>query len=268
MNHPAWAEARAWTVSAAAAGCALWVGLYLNLFLLLFGPFPKDLAPATGSFATIALVVVAGSAWAPRRRTAVAAALAMLAVTTLMAGATVVTHAGGALAGAVAGTAWRWWRGRPTPSRMERSLGHAAVVVLAIGFGGVVYARYVDRPARPDPLPAELSAALGPDAAGVGAFFAYDLGGFIDRQWLWRLDATPATIDRLVSAFTLAPTTPVPDRFWRMPPHYWPRGATPSQRAYRSPRFSGEDRGPDGDHYFLLHDLAEGRAFLWVKNNF
>ena len=32
--------------------------------------------------------------------------------------------------------------------------------------------------------------------------------------------------------------------------------------------FSATERGGDGLHYFLLHEPARSRAFLWVKDKF
>jgi hypothetical protein len=127
---------------------------------------------------------------------------------------------------------------------------------------------YVDRPARPDPLPPELAYALGPHASGLTTVYRYDLGGFIDHQWLWRLDAGPEVVALVVSGLGLRRTDTVPQRFWRMPPHYWPRAMPVGAEAFQSPAFSADRRRPDGAHYFLLYDKAHGSAYVWFKSNF
>jgi hypothetical protein len=80
-----------------------------------------------------------------------------------------------------------WWC---HPRRRARATWWVALGTCGACFAviGLVYARYVDRAARLEPLPAELSHALGMNASHVMAFYGYDLGGFIDHEWLWRID--------------------------------------------------------------------------------
>jgi len=72
----------------------------------------------------------------------------------------------------------------------------------------------------------------------------------------------------VVSGLGLRSINAVPRGFWRMPPHYWPRSMPTGGEAFQSPMFSGDTRGPDGSHYFLVHDKTQSRAFVWVKDNF
>lgn len=130
------------------------------------------------------------------------------------------------------------------------------------------FARFTDRPARPEALSPELVHALGTNASLVSAFYRHDRGGFIDHEWLWRMDGTPEAMAIVVSRLGLSSTNAVPREFWQMSPHYWPRSMPIGGEAFQSPLFSGDSRGPDGSHYFMVHDKAEGRAFVWVKNNF
>jgi hypothetical protein len=139
---------------------------------------------------------------------------------------------------------------------------------LFLAFVGLVHAHYSDRPARQDALPAVLSHVLSTNAAGVTAFYLYDRGGFIDTEWLWRIDATPDVVTAIVAGLQLRPVPAVPHDFWRMPPHYWPRARPAGALAYQSRSFSADQRGPDGSHYFLLHDKTQDRAYVWVKDNF
>jgi hypothetical protein len=64
-----------WLLAAGAVVVAFFVALYFSLFVLMFGPFPKDLAEPTAGFTMGLLVVLAGSLLAPRQRLAVALVL-------------------------------------------------------------------------------------------------------------------------------------------------------------------------------------------------
>ena len=128
--------------------------------------------------------------------------------------------------------------------------------------------RYVDWPARPDVLLYPLTNILQEDAGLIDAFYQYDLGGWFDHQWLWRIDAHPDDISRIVARLDLKQTDEIPDAFWRMPPHYWPRSRGENIEAFQSARFIAESRGQDGCHFFMLYDRTQGRAYVWFKDNF
>jgi hypothetical protein len=255
-----------WILAAAAVGVVFFVTLYFSVFVLMFGAFPKDLADPTAGFLMGLLVVLTGSLLAPRHRfiTAVVLLVSNTVLTTVLVG----FHFWGTLAGgvlAVAFVAW-WFHSRRTP-RSIIWVGISACVAFFV-FIGVVYARFVDRPARPDALSPQLVHALGTNASLVTAFYRYDLGGFIDHEWLWRIDAKPEAVALVVSSLGLRSTNAVPRDFWRMPPHYWPRSMPANGEAFQSPMFSADSRGPDGAHYFLIHDKTHNQAFVWVKDNF
>jgi len=238
----------------------------ISLFLFIFVPFPPPLLDPTTGFLIGHLIVVAGSCAAPRCRLTTAAFLFVfvaLPSSYLQNHHLPSTCLGGLLA--IAFVAW-WFH----PSRSSRSVlwVGSAVSGAVVAFIGVVYAYHVDRPARPDELPVALSRQLEADASSVGAFYQYDLGGFIDHQWLWRIDAKPDVVAHIVASLNLQPTDVVPPRFWQMPPHYWPRKMPTDAKAFQSPLFPADQRGPDGNHYFLLHDEAQNRAFVWFKRNF
>lgn len=255
-----------WLLAAGAVVTAFFVALYFSLFVLMFGPFPKDLAEPTAGFTMGLLVVLAGSLLAPRQPLAIALVLfvggAALA-TTLLSFHLLGTLAGGSVAVALVG--WLFHSRRTRRSTLWVAIG---VCVALFVFIGVVVARYVDRPAHPEALSTELAHALGTNASLVTAFYRYDRGGFIDHEWLWRIDATPRAMALIVSGLGLRSTNAVPPDFWRMPPHYWLRSMPAGGEAFQSPMFSGDSRGPDGAHYFMVHDKAQGRAFVWVKDNF
>ena len=240
--------------------------LYFSFFVLFFGPFPKDLAEPTAGFLMGSLIVLAGSMLAPRRQFLTAIFLFVLATALIC--LLLSFHAVGAFAGGLLAVAFvAWWfypsRTRRSTVRVSVAVGTACVVFLSL-----VYARHIDRPARPDQLPPELIDAVGAQGSGVAAFYRYDLGGFIDHEWLWRIDGKPDVVARVVSSLRLQSTNAVPPQFWRMPPHYWPRSMPPDGEAFQSSAFSADRRGPDGEHYFLLHDKTQGRAFVWLKSNF
>jgi hypothetical protein len=255
-----------WVFAVAALVVTVFGVLYVSLFLLVFAPFPKDLAEPTAGFLLGSLLVLVGSGLAPRHRFVTAVVLAGLG--TLLGAWLLSFHVPGLVAGglvAVAFVAW-WFHPRRT-ARSTVSVGAAACAAF-VAFAVLVYARHVDRPARPDPLPSELADALGPHASRLTTVYRYDLGGFIDHQWLWRLDARPEVVALVVSGLGLRRTDTVPQRFWRMPPHYWPRAMPVGAEAFQSPAFSADRRGPDGAHYFLLYDKAHGSAYVWFKSNF
>ena len=245
---------------------AFFVALYFSLFVLMFGPFPKDLAEPTAGFTMGLLIVLAGSLLAPRQRLAVA--LVLCVAGTALATALMSFHLLGTLVGGIVAVAFvAWWF---HPQRTRRSALWVGIGVCAAFFVfiSVVFARFVDRPAHPEALSPQLVHALGTNASLVTAFYRYDRGGFIDHEWLWRIDATPEAMALVVSGLGLHSTNAVPRDFWRMPPHYWPRAMPAGGVAFQSSMFSEDTRGPDGAHYFLVHDKTQSRAFVWVKDNF
>ena len=245
---------------------AFFVALYFSLFVLTFGPFPRDLAKPTAGFTMGLLVVLAGSLLAPRQRLAVA--LVLFGAGTALATALLRFHLLGTLIGGVVAVAFvGWWFHSRRTGRSTLWVAVGVCVALFV-FIGVAFARFVDRPSQPDALSPELAHALGTNASLVTAFYRYDHGGFIDHEWLWRIDATPEAMALVVSGLGLHSTNAVPRDFWRMPPHYWPRAMPAGGVAFQSSMFSEDTRGPDGAHYFLVHDKTQSRAFVWVKDNF
>jgi len=159
-----------------------------------------------------------------------------------------------------------WFR----PDRAPSSTRWAAIAagLCGLAFLGLIVLRHIDWPAQPDDLPMELHEVLGVEGAQAVRFYAYDLGGFLDREWLWRIDAKPELIAKVVAGLALHRTDAVPLAFWRVAPHYWPGSLPAGAEAFQSQWFSGDGRGIDGAHYFLLHDKMRQRAFVWFKNNF
>jgi hypothetical protein len=212
------------------------------------------------------LIVLAGSLFAPRQRLA-------LALVLTVAGTELVTalmrfHLLGTLVGTIVAVVFVVWWFRPQRTRRATLWVGIGICAALLTLVGVVYARFTEELAPPEALSPELAHTLGTNASLVTAFYRYDRGGFIDHEWLWRIDAKPEGIAMVVSGLGLRSTNTVPQGFWRMAPHYWPRSMPAGGEAFQSPMFSGDSRGPDGAHYFLIHDKAQNRAFVWVKDNF
>lgn len=265
-------EAGRWVLAAAAVAGALYVGLVTSLFGLFLGPYPKDLAEPTAGVLIAMLVVLAGSFAAPRFHVVTAVVLSLAVSGFALLGLLFPPRsqgiAGCVVGGVVSVAGVAWWR-RPSRPPRTKPLAWGLVGATAIGALSMVTARYMDWPARADDLPVELREALGERTSRIGAFYSYELGGrFLDREWLWRLDASPEVVSLLVTRLSLHPVAAIPDDLWRMPPHYWPRSPIAGVQAFQSEAFTADGRGRDGQHFFLLHDPSAGRAFVWFKNNF
>lgn len=255
-----------WVLVPCAVFAAAVGALYIILFVFVFGPFPKDLVEPTAGFLMVASIVLAGALVAPRWSLAVA--LVLCAAATLTAvwfmKMSIVSASAGALAAVMFVGIW-FGPGRSPASTRWIAIG---LVCGALMFLGLVALRHLDWPAQPDDLPPELRETLGVEDAHAVTFYAYDLGGFIDREWLWRIHARADLIAQVIAGLKLRRTDAVPPSFWRMAPHYWPRSLPTGAEAFHSPGFTADGRGQDGAYYFLLYDKAHQRAFVWFKNNF
>ena len=170
-----------WIVAAAAVAAAFFASLYFRVFVV-FSSFPKDLDDPASGFVLGLLTVLAGALLAPRYRLATALLLAIAATAVGMARLE-LPLSGLLLGGGVGVLLVGWWSHPRRTPRSTRWGCLAAGAACLVGLG-IVYARFVDYPARPDALPRDLAYMLGPDASRVTAFYHYDLGGFIDREWL------------------------------------------------------------------------------------
>jgi hypothetical protein len=263
-----------WVLAPCASVAAFFVALHFS-FDLYFRSYDQDssspLPPASaglmGGFILGVFTVLTGLIVAPSKRVAVAASLfvvgAGLYVFNL--GRFFTLHTLSACAGGLVACAFVAWWVRPHRTARETLWVTLGAVVV---FASIVYAQYVDLPTLSDPLPWALTPARGAKVAQFTAFYLYELGGLIDTQRLWRIDANSDMIAFVVSRLELQKVETVPQRFWRMPPYYWPRSMPTGAEAYQSPKFSGYERGPDGSHYFLLHVKTQDRAYVWVKDNF
>ncbi len=138
----------------------------------------------------------------------------------------------------------------------------AVAMVLIIAFS--LFLVWLPLPMRKASVPSELTQFT----PGITAFYRYDLGGFIDTEYLWRIEAPPTTIAAVAHQLKLLPTNTVPSTFYAMSPIGWPDSLPTDAEAFQSKDFLGDARGQDGVHYFLLHDKRQGKAYVWVKQNF
>jgi hypothetical protein len=254
-----------WALVPSASLVAFYFALYVNL-LLLFSPFPRPLAEPVAGFAMPSLIIVAGSFAAPSHRVAVAALLGVVGA--LPASLWLELHPIGACAGALLAVglvAW-WWHPRRTRVATRR-VGFGAAVFL-VGFIVLVYAFYSGRLDRSDSLPPALSQALGGNAAHVGAFYLHDLGGFIDSQSLWRIDAKPDVVELVIKELDLQSTQTVPQQFWRMPPYYWPRSRSASAEAFQSRCFLQRRAGSGRQSLFLDPRQDESKRLRMGQGQF
>lgn len=245
-----------------------WALLCLLLVPLLFGPLPDSLKMNTLGFLIAFPSIFIPARIAPSRQILTSAILFLAFVVLSLRNegdsAIGVLVAGGL---AVGGMAWKnaTHRRGLTPMRIALVLFASLAAFLAH-----IYATNRDLYERPDPWPYYLGDAITPETPDAPpiTLYQYDLGGFIDSQHLWRLDAGAPVVAKVIQRLRLQQTNSVPSRFWAMPPHYWPRNMPANAEVFQSPDFSGNDRGPDGDLFLVLHDKNRQRAYIWLKANF
>lgn len=150
----------------------------------------------------------------------------------------------------------------PGDGRKARQRLSAGAFLMA--FVAILAATLVDWPVWPDAVPRPLLEATGGHPGVIERFHSYDMGGFIDHDWVWRIDARPEVLHAMVPKLGLDKVASAPPDFWLMPPYYWPRSLPPGAELYSTPGFS---RGA-GDQYFMLIDARRGLAVVWVKSLF
>jgi hypothetical protein len=133
-----------------------------------------------------------------------------------------------------------------------------------IAFLTLLSVTLVDWPVWPDAVPEALLQATRDDPGNIERFHCYDMGGFIDHEWLWRIDAGPEVLRAIVPKLGLTRVANAPPEFWRMLPYYWPPSLAPGAQLYSTPGFS---RG-SGCQYLVLVDVQRGLAVVWVKSLF
>jgi hypothetical protein len=150
----------------------------------------------------------------------------------------------------------------PKVGRLNR-LRTVLFVIAAIFVAAICW--YRDFPAIPNSRPVQIEKALYGKRARC---YVYSLGGFINREYLWRIDGSPAAIAAVIAELEMEEAKTIPVSFWKMPPYYWPRQLSEGAKPYGSAGFVNEEHGNDGEHYFLLHDTKSNRAYVWFKDNF
>jgi len=131
-------------------------------------------------------------------------------------------------------------------------------------FAGLLSTAFFDWPVWPDAVPDSLLQATGGDRNAIERFHSYYLGGVVDHDWLWRVDARPEMLQAIAPRLGLAKVDSAPPDFWLMPPYYWPQNLPAGAQLYSTPGFS---HGA-GDQYFMLIDVQRRFAVVWVKKLF
>lgn len=153
----------------------------------------------------------------------------------------------------------------PASPKVGRLSRLRTVLFVTVGLFAAATCWYRDFPAIPNSRPAQIEKAL----YGKGArCYVYSLGGFIDREYLWRIDGAPDAIAAVIEELEMEEAKTIPDSFWKMPPYYWPRKLSEGAKPYGSAGFVNKEHGHDGEHYFLLHDTKSNRAYVWFRDNF
>lgn len=99
---------------------------------------------------------------------------------------------------------------------------------------------------------------------------AHRLGGFIDSEYVWRIDLPSTLRDTFVTDHRLVAvdTANVPAAFFEAFPRRWRLSHTSECEYFATPGFPATGRGPDGDHYFMMYDRKLERMYVWLKSNF
>lgn len=257
-----------WIAVPCSAFLITWAFFSVLLVPLLFGPLPDSLKMDTLGFLIALPASFIPALIAPRHQVLTCATLCLVFVIFSLLNdgdSTVGVLVAGVLS--VGGMAWKATSNRRllTPVRIVLLL-FASLAAYMVH----VRATTLDWYERPDPWPYQLGNIIAletPDNTPVSVY-QYDLGGFIDKQYLWRLDAGTSIVTQVIQRLRVQQTNSVPSKFWAMPPHYWPRKMPENADVYQNPNFWGNDRGPDGDLFCVLHDKDHQRAYIWLKSNF
>jgi hypothetical protein len=98
----------------------------------------------------------------------------------------------------------------------------------------------------------------------------YNLGGFMDREYVWRLTLSAEQVDKIVPEYRLMPVLAdkVPTTCWEAFPYWWRPTPNADCRYWSTANFPATGRGPDGDYYFVMYDSQNRWFYVWLKSNF
>ena len=137
--------------------------------------------------------------------------------------------------------------------------------VAAVAFAVFLGAAYLDVPRLPDKLPSALLDATDGSGRGIARFHNYSLGGFLNSESLWRVDAAADVLETVATKLGMSQTDHAPAEFWNMSPYYWPHSLPAGARLYATPGF---DKARGGTYYFMLIDAQRSLAVVWIKSYF
>ncbi|MEK7615646.1 MAG: hypothetical protein AAB420_00390 [Patescibacteria group bacterium] len=219
------------------------------------------------AFASTFASVIVGSLIAPSHKTQTALALSLgLPLVSFLINRDFQSmfwvNAGGMVAGGLFATLLTWLWTKPNRTQQTHKVIVIVCTLVFVAGGGILFARLMDYPAKPDSTPGTLS------WYPVSAFYSYRLAGFIDETNFWRFEANKETIQKIAVDSRFEQTTDVPDDFFYYRPYWWPKKLPQNYLAFKSPEFSFDVRPGDGDYYFLVYDQDLQRAYVWVDDNF
>lgn len=96
------------------------------------------------------------------------------------------------------------------------------------------------------------------------------LESFIDSEYVWRQPFPYEKLPELVAngAFESIEPAAVSPNFFAAFPYLWRPAMGPNCEFYATTEFDPDGRGPDGEHYYLMHDRDRGLLYVWYKDNF
>lgn len=252
------------------ATIAFIVSLPCSAYLFFFGlvgyPLPPNANFALSAFLGSALSILLVFLAAPvshRRKAVLWAAAVMLILwitATILLSRDLLLSTFIAAVGVFGFTLWLM----PKSGDVKRARQRLPASTVLAAFGTLLAASFFDWPAWPDELPDPLMAVTDGRGGVINKFHRYSLGGFVDSESLWRIDAKPEVLEAIAAKLGMRTANTTPTAFWKMPPYYWPRSLPPGARLYSSPLFPAGA----GDSYFMLVDGKRGRGLVWVKSKF
>jgi hypothetical protein len=96
------------------------------------------------------------------------------------------------------------------------------------------------------------------------------LRNFLDSEYVWRQQFPYEKLPDLVASgeFESIERGAVTPNFFAAFPYHWRPAMGPNCEFYATTEFDPDGRGPDGEHFYLMHDRDRGLLYVWYKDNF
>ena len=98
----------------------------------------------------------------------------------------------------------------------------------------------------------------------------YDLGSFIDSEYVWRLKVSDTGLASVLEEYkmTTVPAAEIPAAFFDAFPADWRPPSNSTCQGYSTVDFPLLNRGPETTHFFGMHDPETSYLYVWCKSNF